>query len=52
MKPTRTDAETLDSPAQIELGHGNDGQIQADWVAVGVIFVGAVERFTTCLDQI
>lgn len=33
----------LDSPTQIQLSFGRDGQIQTDHVAVGVVFVGAVE---------
>lgn len=43
-------AKTLDSPTQIEFSFGSDGQIQTDWVAVRVIFVGAAERFTGGLN--
>ena len=36
----------LDSPAQVELSDGDDGQIQTHGIADWVVFVGAVERFT------
>lgn len=36
--------QRLDSPAQIELSDGDDGQIQTDGVADWVVFVGAVWR--------
>lgn len=32
--------EMFDSPPQVKLSFGSDGQIQTDWVAVRVIFVG------------
>lgn len=35
-----------DLPTQIKLSHGGDGQVQTDGVAVRVVFVGAVERFS------
>lgn len=35
-----------DSPAQVQLSHGSDGQVQADEVAVRLVFVGAEERFS------
>lgn len=41
-----------DSPAQIQLGHGGDGQVQADEVALGAVVVGAVETFPqSCTDN-
>lgn len=41
-----TQRQTTDSPSQVELSDGIDGQVQADQVAVGVVLVGAAERFT------
>lgn len=35
-----------DSPSQVELSDGMDGQVEAEQVAVGVVLVGAAERFT------
>lgn len=42
----RTQRWPTDSPSQVELGDGIDGQVQADQVAVGVVLVGAAGRFT------
>lgn len=35
-----------DSPSQVQLSDGLDGQVEAEQVAVGVVLVGAAERFT------
>lgn len=42
----RTQRWPTDSPSQVELGDGIDGQPQADQVAVGVVLVGTVGRLT------
>lgn len=42
----RTQSWPTDSPSQVELGDGIDGQVQADQVAVGVVLVGAAGRLT------
>lgn len=36
--------EIADSPTQIQLRSGDNGQTQADQIAVGVIFIRAMER--------
>lgn len=42
----RTQRWPTDSPSQVELGDGVDGQVQADQVADGVVLVGAAGRVT------
>lgn len=48
----RTQRWPTDSPSQVELGDGIDGQVQADQVAVGVVLVGAAGRFTGFKENI